>query len=74
MLYAVFALQSQYQNFQIMLSIHVGNFKKWDFCYTNQSEECGMSQTKESYRAKSTLSGKEDVGERNFRCAYMGCL
>lgn len=38
------------------------------------SEESDMSQTKESYKTKWTLSGEEYVGGGNFRSAHMGCL
>lgn len=44
----------------IMLSTHIGNFRKWDFCCTNDNEKCDTSQTNESYKAKLTLAGEEN--------------
>lgn len=42
-------------------------FLKLGFCYTNESEECDMSQTNESYKAKINIVWRRGCRRREFQ-------
>lgn len=57
----MFALQSQYQNFQIKLSIHISNFKNWVFAVQMKMRNavCLKSQGKLQGKIMNIVEEKE---------------